>query len=442
MDADNRAVGRLRAPVADRVRSPRVGELSATLRSGDRAALASFWDEVDQTGAPLIEDVPECPDERIYTFVWQGEPGTQDVLLLANRITDRRDLSACALARIPDTDVWHISFRMGADWQASYQFGPDFPPLIEGARVRGTAAGPNRAGAEDVEQPLDRLLDAARPDPRARSGLPSLWNGPAMSAVAGPGALASPVWVPRERQPVGTPRGSVTEFSLGWGSALRDVWVYEPARTDVDKPLDLLLMLDGQIWAGVADLPAALDVLIASGELDPVLVVMPSGLDGPARTDEFACDPGFIEVLRTQLLPWVADRYPVTAASHRRIIAGQSMGGLAAVWTATTAPDLFGAAASQSGSFWWRSHDPLDADAEWLTKYVSASAPRVDSDARIDLAVGTRESLLTEPTRRLAEVLRERGTTTSLTEVNGGHDLLWWRHALVHALGRLLPPTD
>lgn len=435
--ADNRAAGRLRAPEAVRVDSPRLADLRTALASSGDAALQAFWQEVEREGTPLIEPAPGSPDERVYTFVWRGSPDTQAVLLLANRITDRRDLSACALAHQPGTDVWHISFRLGSDWQASYQLGPDVPALPEGVRSRGTAAGPNRAGAEDVEQPLDRLLHAARPDPLARAGLTSLWNGPAMSAAIGPDAVTSAAWAAPARRAA---RGRTTLQAVPWGSGERDVWVHRTPGRPAGRPLDLLVVLDGQNWAQIADLPAALDALCLAGELDPVLVVLPRGLDGPARNEEFGCNPRFLDALRTQLLPWVRQRHPVSADPRRCVIAGQSMGGLAAVWAAATAPDLFGAAASQSGSFWWRSHDPADPDAQWLTTLLAGMAPGRLADLRIDLAVGTRESLLLEPTRRLAAILRDQGAGCALAEVNGGHDLLWWRHSLIHALGRLLPP--
>lgn len=406
------------------------------------ARVARFWRQVERSGTPLIE-----PDGRpghvVVTFLWRGTPPdaanpTGAVLALINRVTDRRNLAASAMTRVPGTDVWYLSYRMASDWLASYQLAPDVPVLPAcGPAPAGTAAGPNRAGAADLgAQPHNALLAQARPDPLARHGMNSLWAGPPMSAVYGPAAVQPAHWA---EQAGAVPATVSTVHIPGTGPdrAGLDAQVFRPV-ADPGLALPLLVMLDGHVWADVAGLPAVLDRLIASGALPPLLAVMLRTPQGAARAEYFGCDERFVDDLTGPVLAEVARRWPVSDAARERIVCGQSMGGLAAVWAASQAPEAFGTALSQSGSFWWPSHDASGGRAQWLTGELAAHPPR---GLRARLAVGSREPLLLGPTRRLYEVLSaadDDGNDVRLREYNGGHDLLWWRIAVTDALQEAL----
>lgn len=58
--------------------------------------------------------------------------------------------------------------------------------------------------------------------------------------------------------------------------------------------------------------------------------------------------------VRDELLPLVADT-GLPADRNRPVVAGQSLGGLSAVYAALEFPDLVSLVACQSGSFWWTS---------------------------------------------------------------------------------------
>jgi len=429
------APGLRRAPEAPIVRSPSVEALRAAVAAdpaGAERQVDRFWVTVAERGAPLLEPSDE-PGQCVVTFLWRGAPETQAVLALVNRVTDRRDLAASALQHLPGTDVWQLSYQMPTDWLASYQLAPDTPPLPAGAGARlGTAAGPNRAGAEDLaRQPGEQLLAQARPDPRCRHRIASIWGGPGMSAVYAPDAPRAAEWTPRAQQPA-LPRGTLRRRAFDDG---RQVWVYEPA---VPAPAyDLLVLLDGRSWAEGADVAAALDHLVAAGLVRPLLVVMPESAAGMQRTVEFACNPRFVEQVTDHWLPWIEQRWPIAAQPGRRAVAGQSMGGLAALWLATREPENFGVALAQSGSFWWRSHVPGDPEAEWLTHRLATEPV---APVEVHLAVGQRESLLVGPTGRLADTLRGRGYRVSHEQYCGGHDMLWWRIALTAGLRRAFAP--
>ncbi|MFC5832433.1 alpha/beta hydrolase-fold protein [Nonomuraea insulae] len=174
-------------------------------------------------------------------------------------------------------------------------------------------------------------------------------------------------------------------------------WRYDPVR----PPRGTLVVLDGEHW--VDDLPVMLDNLIEAGELPPVTAWLVES--GPDRVGRLTCNPEFVDAL------------PYEGAT---VIAGQSFGGLTAVYAAHRRPDRFVAAVSQSGSFWW----PNGPEPEWLTGELSPSAPPV-----VHLQVGTDEWALHGPTARIGE--RLQGT---YREYEGGHDRYCWRNELATGL--------
>src|SRR5262245_5761464 len=66
-------VNQVTAPdVKDRPLSPRLAALQDLLKSGDRSALDSFWKDIAQHGAPLIEPAPDSDRETFVTMLWRA----------------------------------------------------------------------------------------------------------------------------------------------------------------------------------------------------------------------------------------------------------------------------------------------------------------------------------------------------------------------------------
>ena len=115
------------------------------------------------------------------------------------------------------------------------------------------------------------------------------------------------------------------------------------------------------------------------------------------------------------------------------IVAGQSLGGLAAVHAQCAAPDGFAASISQSGSFWWSSHDPEADGARWLTRTIAEHQPHLRS---VWLEAGLREHDQAEQSGELAAALAALPTPPRLhwARFDGGHDWACWRAGLAEAL--------
>lgn len=352
-------------------------------------------DGSDLETQPLV--TPDGPGSAIVTFSWRDADAEQ-VLLFANRLTDETRLADTLLERVPGTDRWHASYRMASDWRASYSFLVQRPgepaPWLAGDQVALRAA-----------------LDRGLPDPRNPVTCRNR-AGVLQSVVELPDAPPQPWLLPRP----GVARGTVTEHE---GPDGRPTWLYDPPGTDPERPLPLVVVLDGEVWVGPQSLPTTLDNLLADRALGPVRAVLPSSGGRDARWAELGTDAGVGYVV-DGLLPWVSQRRAVSTVA----IAGQSLGGLTALQVGLRHPDRVGAVISHSASLW---QDDLATLVDGFS-----------GDLRVHLAHGRQEWVLAEPHHELAARLRAAGVEVDAVEPNGGHDYAWWRGGIADGLRSLL----
>lgn len=385
---------------------------------------AEFWAAVQAVGTPLVDELPGDPGHRAVTFVHRAEPGVGDVLALLNKIADAGHRADAALELLPGSDVRALTYRLDARWRGSYTLAvvpsdgrpPPPDPLRELRRARALGAA-DPADHAALERFFADIGHAA-PDPLARDGLPDAVSSGtgAVSVASLPLAPAQP-WV--DPAPVATP-GRVRTGVLSDGRA---VWSHVPDGTDPDL---VVVLLDGNRWLA-AGLPAALDAMTG---LPPLVTVGVASPDMAARDRELTCNPEFVSYLEHEVLPWAAGTAALTTDPDRTIVAGQSLGGLTALYATQVAPHRFGRALAQSGSFWW----PNTADGvgtEWLTAVVRRVP---EPTSAVYLEVGTEEWVLLEPTRRMRDALLDRGDPLTYREFCGGHDPACWRGGLADGL--------
>ncbi|NEE50930.1 enterochelin esterase, partial [Streptomyces sp. SID8455] len=184
------------------------------------------------------------------------------------------------------------------------------------------------------------LVDGeARSDPLNPAGA-----GGDRSIAATPDAPPQPHW------PAVDPDGilPLPETRLRWSSerlgGRRTVRVHPVAGGG-----PVVLLLDGDDWLYLHPAMTAFESAVAAGELEPVTLVF---LPAKDRSAEFGCRPELWEAVRDELLPLVAGS-GVRADVDRLVVAGQSLGGLSALYAALEFPELVSRIACQSGSFWW-----------------------------------------------------------------------------------------
>lgn len=242
----------------------------------------------------------------------------------------------------------------------------------------------------------------------------------------------------RAGQAIGGAAGTLHTLTLpGRRGSDQRVWVHVPAGQAPADGWDVLVLLDGHDWveAGVAEL---LDRVAASGLVCPTVTVLVGESDDPHRVPDLMCDQGFVEHLDAVVLPGVGARWPLTSDPERTVIAGQSLGGLTAVYAQALAPHRFGASISQSGAFWWPVDDPVGPQSQWLAGAIERADQRL---GRVWLEAGTREASQAAVNRALVETLTGRARMLSYREFDGGHDRACWRARLGEALLATLTPV-
>ncbi|CAK9884376.1 MAG: Enterochelin esterase [Candidatus Erwinia impunctatus] len=124
-------------------------------------------------------------------------------------------------------------------------------------------------------------------------------------------------------------------------------------------------------------------------------------------------------------------------------MAGQSYGGLSALYAALHWPDHFGCVLAQSGSFWWPEIRFItefaqreDYQAGFLIRHV-LSTPMTTS-LRIFLEAGLQEPDILYVNQQMRKALDEQGHDLSWRAYSGGHDIVCWRGGLLDGVRALL----
>ncbi|MFC9006224.1 alpha/beta hydrolase-fold protein [Streptomyces microflavus] len=333
----------------------------------------AFW---AAARAPL--PVP-ADDGWLTLFLWRGSPADLDFESWSGPVT---------LWRWAATDCWYAEVPMPARLRVTYRF------LVDG-EARSDPLNPAGAGG-------DRSI-AATPDAPPQPHWP---------AVGPDGILPLP------------------ETRLRWSSerlgGRRTVRVHPVAGGG-----PVVLLLDGDDWLYLHPAMTAFESAVAAGELEPVTLVF---LPAKDRSAEFGCRPELWEAVRDELLPLVAGS-GVRADVARLVVAGQSLGGLSALYAALEFPELVSRIACQSGSFWWapgaeERPDPLGGQVGGTIAELLRRGPDLSS-LRCAFDVGEHETRML-PHCELTESLTERaGATVRVSRSASDHDRAGWRQALL-----------
>lgn len=118
----------------------------------------------------------------------------------------------------------------------------------------------------------------------------------------------------------------------------------------------------------------------------------------PPETVRSGGAPGFLRILREEVLPLVEGRY---RTSDKRGIAGHSLGGLFAAYALFEAPELFARFGLNSPSLWW-------GGGEMFEREDAFAAERTRLPAHIFLSAGSEEGSMVPSMQRFAEMLSGR----------------------------------
>ncbi len=218
----------------------------------------------------------------------------------------------------------------------------------------------------------------------------------------------------------------------------RKIGVYLPARFRRNRRYALLVVHDGNDYVHYASLKTVLDNLIHALEIPPLVVAL---TQSPDRLNEYAGDDRHARFLSDDLLPQLADAYPLIDRPNSRCIMGASFGGVASLHAAWRDPDTWGKLLLQSGSYAFsdigrHTRGPVfDPVVKFMNEFRETPGTPAN---RIYMSCGIYESLIYE-NRSLVPKLQSQGIDVRFEEARDAHNWENWRDRLRNGLSWLFP---
>ncbi|MDX7988479.1 enterochelin esterase [Xenorhabdus sp. 12] len=420
---------------------------AASLLADSHAGCESWWEHISALGTPIIEDASN--HQAKATFFWRAPDGDEQTSTLSrvyidiNGITSYRLPQPQCLQRLPKTDIWYCSVSLDDDWRGSYRFIPVtdayLPPPF----------------SQDIKQKQQQqrewwisLFPFSTPDPLNRQDQHSSGIGLLWSAMHMPYAPDQSIWAQSAIDPSDTASiGKTTLLHLDWHSERlnnqRRVWLYATGEA-TEQPRPLIILLDGLSWAEKMPIFPVIDAATEAQQLPEAIWLLVDSIDMFYRDQELPCNPDFWQAIQDELLPMISQYAVFSDDPAKTVIAGQSYGGLAALYAALHWPQRFGCVLTQSGSFWWpdsaivqQFQSSSEHQPGWLTQQVldKKVAP---SSLKIFQEAGSREADIHFVNDQMHAALIAAGHHVNYRVFNGGHDMLCWRGGLIDGLSWLL----
>lgn len=365
-----------------------------------KALLKDSPPSAERIDAFLADSQLPLVDKSDITFLYRGEA---DEVFLRCWIAGLD--TAQPLQRLPETDLWTASIALPEGSRIEYKFEV----------VRG----------DDREFIVDPLNPVQARDPFGANSVCQAYG------------YERPSWT--HPDPEARP-GSIEQHRIAAGAFgdQREVAVYLPARFRSNRRYSLLVVHDGMDYLNYAALKVVLDNLIHALEIPPLIVAL---TQSPDRLVEYAGDDRHARFVADDLLPFMAERYPLIDEPAARALMGASFGGVASLHAAWRNPGLFGNLLLQSGSFAFTDlghhhRGPVfDPVVEFMNQF--REAPGVPAE-RMYLSCGVYESLIYE-NRSLVPKLQAQGIEIRFEEARDAHNWENWRDRLRTGLSWLFP---
>ncbi|MDC9594051.1 enterochelin esterase [Xenorhabdus sp. IM139775] len=399
-----------------------------------------WWENIAHLGTPIIE---VARDHRVKTtFFWRDPNGDErhsyfhQVYIDINGITDHHRPQPQSLQRLPETDIWYWSVTLEDNWRGSYRFIP-----ATETHLLPELSGEIKQRKQQQREWWISLFPLSIPDPLNRQSGHRNGLGLSLSAIHMPHALEQTAWLDAVQPDKQTP------LPLHWHSDRlnnqRRVWLYATGEENA-HPRPLIILLDGLTWAERMPIFPVIDAATEKRRIPEAVWLLIDVIDMSHRERELPCNPDFWQAIQDELLPLAAQYAVFSDDPEQTVIAGQSYGGLAALYAALHWPQRFGCVLTQSGSFWWPDSKivrQLMPSSEhkpgWLTQQVLEQKV-TPSSLKIFQEAGFCEADIHFVNDQMHAALQEAGHNVNYRVFNGGHDVLCWRGGLIDGLSWLL----
>lgn len=408
-------------------------------------ALAALHADLSAAEGPIVEPSGR-PGTVLVTFVCISAAKT---ITLLSSLEPSAWAGRTSMARVPGTDVWHVTLEVDARVCTTYQFNSDPYSMDDWDRAKTiddkwTAAWNRRIFLGSFADPHN---------PRRMYPIPGIQGGDPggdaptekwASVLTLPDAEAFPYLDAPPRQ------GRLERHSFS-GQILpgqRDLSVYLPPGYTTAQTYPLVVIFDGEMDLDIAGLDGILDAAVTQDRIPPLIVCFWHNRTVASRVTELNCTPELLRHLADELLPWIRERYPITDDSSARVVAGFSLGGLSAAWIGLERPDAFGAVLAMSPSLWWAPPQVADEPPEppgWLTRRYGYRGGAIPNTY---VTVGSLEGALrnfgagifsmTGVAREFADLLQKNCSLAGYHEEPGAHDFANVQRSFVRGLTALL----
>jgi enterochelin esterase family protein len=413
--------------------SPRIDALRRQAASGN-ADINAFWKQVTTEGTPLVESIEKDPQHQLVTFLWRGTSETRNVFPNGSfKIGGRYPLDY-VFHQIPLTDVWYLTVRLPIGARFTYGLSENDPLVFNGFQ-------PERFATTQVD-PLNPHRWGCAPDA-------TRYDCQSMAEIKG--AVPQPWIVKNSNVAAGTIEKQRIHSEILNNE--HDLSIYLPAGYRANAtPYDLVVIFDESAYLTKVPTPVILDNLIAASKIPPTVAVLIANPSQASRNEELSPNPKFADFLAKELVPWIHAHYNVASDPGKTVVAGSSLGGLAATYAGYKHPEVFTNVLCQSGSFWWAPDhsgaipDGVTTEPGWMAKQFIASSKLplnfyIDAGAFEFDSNGTGGGIL-ETSRNMRDVLLAKGYEVHYQQFVGGHDYLSWRGTFADGLIDLIGMTS
>jgi enterochelin esterase-like enzyme len=404
---------------------------SAAVRSGtsptiaaefERGGEAAVLELVRQHCGPVVEEADD-PAMRRVTFVFADESGAVEAPAVVCAALPNK---STPLRRLRTSSLFAATVELPAEAFVGYAYVLDPPAAL----LAGEDGGFVQAFAAGLPDPFNPLVDSVN--------LPQIRFEYEYSVLALDGARRGRVGASA------VPPGTFDDWIVASGilGNERRVRVYRPHSYDGQATRYALVFVLGaaEEWWPAAE---AFDGLVADGA-EPFLGVLVGTRGFVSRHRELAGNDAFVAFAARELLPFLADRYPVH--EHGHVVAGASVGAVGAAFLALREPATFSRAGVVSGTF---QATPSGSPLPWKAA-VGRARPVIDAferhggacPERVYVSAGRYETYrrvdMHADAARLASTLARRGVEVRFDEGYTAHDTVALRAYLSTSIAWLL----
>ena len=223
----------------------------------------------------------------------------------------------------------------------------------------------------------------------------------------------------------------------------RHAMVFLPADYKEEKKYPVLYLLHGLTGSHRTWRNKSADIILQNlhyfEQVPEMIVVCPnSAVNEKEDTEELLLSetiqaydltgPDLVE----NLMPYINSRYPVKVGREYTAVAGNSMGGRNALYTAFTYPELFG----YVGAFSSASVVP-DETYGHVNPLLKELVPPAEKFRLLMLSVGRSDDVCGDVTYKLHDIMKEKGIEHLFYDAEGGHEDMVWQNALYNFAKKL-----